>query len=301
MTSSPLTQLDHDEIRHINHVVDGPNARAFQPFLHPLRGRTDLHIFQNPRGKTRAKLRRINGDFHHILRLRLIVLFRGDLRPMRRFSGQNGNLPHNAEYAEAVAAVRGQLELQNAVVQPERFRRRLADLRIVGQDINAGFLLLRQVLRLHFQLVRRAEHAHRHDAAQLALRDLLSVRQMRANKRHGNYLPLLDVRRARHDRQRLFAAHVHRADLQMVGIRMRRNRCKLSRHDLVQPLVGTDDILHRNARHRQEVGKLFRRLVKINIVFQPLYRYLHIFFSLLKLAQEAQIVIIEQTQIVDAV
>ena len=79
----------------------------------------------------------------------------------------------------------------------------------------------------------------------------------------------------------------------MIGIGMRSDFHKLSRHDLVQPLVRADDVFHRHARHRQKIGELFRRLIKINIVFQPLNRYLHISFSLFKLPQEAQIVVVE--------
>ena len=51
-------------------------------------------------------------------------------------------------------------------------------------------------------------------------------------------------------------------------------------NNLLQPLVGTDDMFHRNARHREAIRDFLRCLINIHIIFQPLNGNLHTFASL---------------------
>ena len=59
-----LSNLEHDEVRHIDHVADTADANLFQGGTQPLRARSNLHAFYNPRRITRTQFGviQVNGD-----------------------------------------------------------------------------------------------------------------------------------------------------------------------------------------------------------------------------------------------
>ena len=85
-----------------------------------------------------------------------------------------------------------------------------------GRDDGIGEVMLRR----HAKLLERAEHAVRLDAAQFALFDLHTARQMRAGKRGGYIVADVDIPRARDDLHGLGLTAVDLADPHVVGVFM---------------------------------------------------------------------------------
>ena len=61
----------------------------------------------------------------------------------------------------------------------------------------------------------------------------------------------------------------------MIRVRMRRNFLNTPRNDLLQSLIRTHNMLHRNTSHRQTVSDFLCRLINIHIVLQPFNGNLH--------------------------
>ena len=154
-----LAELDHDEVRHVDDVVDGTDAGALEALLHPLRRRANLDVLDDARAEAVAEVARLDANGDHVRRLGRIVLVANDGRPLRLVARQHRDLAHEADDAEAVAAVRRELELEHDVVEAEYVLGRHTDRRIRRQDVDAVLLLLRQLREVEVELASRAEHA----------------------------------------------------------------------------------------------------------------------------------------------
>ena len=154
-----LAELDHDEVRHVDDVVDGTDAGALEALLHPLRRRANLDVLDDARAEAVAEVARLDANGDHVRRLGRIVLVANDGRPLRLVARQHRDFAHEADDAEAVAAVRRELELEHDVVEAEYVLGRHTDRRIRRQDVDAVLLLLRQLREVEVELASRAEHA----------------------------------------------------------------------------------------------------------------------------------------------
>ena len=270
-----LAELQHDEVRDVDDIVDGADACIFQPLRHPCGRRRDLDVLQDARGEAAAKLGHRYADLDEVRSPDGGVFFDANLGELRLASREHGGFAHKAQDAEAVAAVRRKLEFQDDAVESQDLARRNPYGRIGRQDVDAVLLLLCQLRFIELQFAGGAKHAVRHHAAQFALRNLQAVRQMRADERDGNDVAFMHVVRARLNRDKFLLPDIHLADEKMVGVGIRFKLFDASRDDLVQSAVRTHDILHGHARHRVFVGEFFRRLLEIYIVMKPFDRYLH--------------------------
>ena len=154
-----LPQFEHDKVRHVDHIVDRADTCTAQTLHHPRRRGRNLHIAQNARGESAAEILCLYADVNEIggaLGRRLLHL---DRREAQLLARQRRNLTRDANDAEAVRAVRRQLELEHNIVRPECLRRRDAHRRICGQDVDAVHLLVGKPLGLNRELARRAHHA----------------------------------------------------------------------------------------------------------------------------------------------
>ena len=57
-----LPQFEHDEVRHIDHIVDRADARTMQTLHHPCGRRRNLHIAQHTRREATAEFIRLDAD-----------------------------------------------------------------------------------------------------------------------------------------------------------------------------------------------------------------------------------------------
>ena len=207
-----LAELDHDEVRHIDDIVNGADASTLEALLHPLRRRTDLDVLDDARAEAVAEVARLDADRDHVCSLGCIILLAGDDRPFWLVARQHGNLAHKADDTEAVAAVCRELELEHDIVEAEHILGRHADRRALWQDVDAVLLLFCQLREVEVELTGRTEHAVRRQATQLALLDVKTVRQVRADHRDRHDLAFCHILRARDDLDE-FLLH----DLKMQG------------------------------------------------------------------------------------
>ena len=125
-----LAELEHDEVRHIDDVVDGADAGPLEALLHPLRRRRDLDILHDAHAEAIAEILRLDARLDEVGRLGCIVLLTANDRPLRLVPREDGDLAHETEHAEAIAAVRRELELEHDIVEAEHVLRRHTDRRI---------------------------------------------------------------------------------------------------------------------------------------------------------------------------
>ena len=270
-----LSQLQHDEVRHVDDIVDRADARTAQTIHHPCGRGSNLHIAQDTRRETVAQLLVVDVNGDEIRSAYARCLLHLNRRHAQRFARQRGDLPRNPDDTEAVGAVCRQLELEDHIVEAEHLRRRYTDGCIGRQNVDAVHLLIGQTLGINGKLARRTHHAVRGDAAQLALRDLLAVGEHCADRGDGDDMTLAHIGCTRHDLRQLRTAHVQLTDEQMIGVRMRRDLLDAPGDDLFKPLVGTYNALDGHTGHRQAVGNLLRRLIYLNIILQPFDGNLH--------------------------
>ena len=90
---------------------------------------------------------------------------------------------------------------------------------------------------------------------------------MGADHGHGDDIALVHVLRARLDLDEVFLPHVDLADPEMIRVRIAHDLIDAARHDVVETLILTDDILDRDTGHRETIREFFRRPVEINILF----------------------------------
>ena len=122
---------------------------------------------------------------------------------------------------------------------------------------------------------------------------------MRAVQRRRHAHSRMNVRRAADDLNRLFAAHIHHADVQMIGIRMINAGNYLADDHLVELLARVRYILDRRAGHDHLRGVFFGGQFNVHIFFQPFHRDFHFVYppSLAVLRQEPQVVFIQIAQV----
>ena len=118
----------HHVIGDVDGVGDRPLAGGHQPGLEPERGGADGDVGEQPGGEARAELRHLHRDggvvAHVAVTGRLRVLL-----PRRRRESRTGDrvdLAGDAVDAEAVAPVRGHLDLQHRLAQRQHLAQRRA-------------------------------------------------------------------------------------------------------------------------------------------------------------------------------
>ena len=236
----------HHVVGDVDDVVDRPLARRDQPRLQPQRGGADRHLGEHAGREARTELWNLHGHRRVVGRLALAVGL-GVALPRRlgqRRATERMHLPRHPVHAEAVDAVRADLELQHRLRQrqdlgqrsawaPQTTARRLLvrlrgrGVRRLGQHDDP----VRVVADLELGL--GEDHSVGGDAAQLGAPELLAPGHHRARKRHRDGLPGGDVGGAADDRARRLA-RLHLADAQPVRVGMPLHGEHLADHEAVR-------------------------------------------------------------------
>ena len=162
----------------------------------------------------------------------------GDVEGRRR-------LARKADERVAVGAVVGDFKFHNRVVVADDKIDVLTDGAVlVVQDPDAVFIRAGHIVLRQSQLFKRAKHAARLHAAQLARRDVHAAGQIRVILRHGHEIALVHVLRAGDDLHRCILAGIDHAHPHVVGVFMPRHGQDFAYDDVfdlrVHPLGGLD-------------------------------------------------------------
>ena len=287
-----LAQLEHHVVGDVDDCGDRTNARSARAALHPRRRRrtrVDAVDRRAPRNAGRPAASSI--------RTSRVVGVR-DRRhaasgQRQRRAGDRGDFARDAGERQAIGTIGRELDREQRIVERER----LAEIPPAGASAAArGARSRRRTIR-----ARAPSTACPCDSTPriVARRIALAAGQLRAFERAWHAHAGRGVRRAADDLQQLARADVDRAHPQPVGVRVRRNADDLADDDARERRRGGRDVLDLEARHRQRVAQRGGVDRRIDERAQPVFGEFHA--SLRELPQEAQVVLEEQAQVVDAV
>ena len=274
-----LAVLEHDVVGDINDIVDRADAAGVQTLAHPSRGRLDLDVLDNAGGVARAQVGVLDLDRHILVDVVADALDRGGLDAERTVEGCGG-LTRQTDNAQAVRAVRGNLEVGNPVVQTEHLLDVLANRGAGRQEQDTVLARIRNAAVGEAQLLERAHHTVGRDAAQLALGDLHAAGQGglvlcdRADLADGVGR---HVRCAGYNLNRFALAEVELADFQVVGVRMVNNGKDFAGDNVFNLRAEVVDLLDLGAGHGELGIILFRGDAgHIGIIRKPGKRQFHL-------------------------
>ena len=268
-----MAVFDHDVVGDIHDVVDGAKARAVQVLAQPQGRGRDAHVFDHARGVARAQVRSLHAHLHLVMDIPA-RFGHGDFGGMELGIQRRRRLARDADGAQAVRAVGQNLKIHRRVVDAQNGLHIRAQGVVLLEYQNALFLDVGIELRGHVKLLAGADHALGDHAPQLALFDLHAAGQVRAVQRHGHQLARRHVGRAAHDVQRLRAAHVHGALMQVRALHVRA-REHAAHHDLLHAAADILRALHSGAGHNHPLGIFLRRDGDIRILPDHIHRQFH--------------------------
>src|SRR5215467_3065414 len=170
--------------------------------------------------------------------------------------------------AQQVATVWRDLDVENRI-RREKIGDRRANFCIWRQNQKAGCILPET------ELDRATKHAFGVDAAQFALSDLRTVRELCAWKREQNFVADFKVCCTTNDLTLRAIAIVYFANGEPIGIRMTRGRGDLRNDHLVDVSAARLDLLGFYSGASQQIGNVFPFFWKIDKLAEPVNRKLH--------------------------
>ena len=264
-----LAHLHHHIVGDIDDVVDGAEADAFEAGFQPSRAGADFDAFDDAGGVVGAAVGGFEGDFVGLGG----AAFRGGFRVIafafERNAGEGGEFAGEAEMAEEIGAIRGDLEVEEGVAFDDLVDGFADGQRAVENPQAAGVFADPEFLAA-------AHHAEAIDTAELAFFDLETAGQSCAGEGERDFVARFEVLRAANDLARAAAAVIDLADAEFVGIWVLLKGLDLSDDDL----VGSDALLlnafHLDAREGQEVGELRRGVsAEVEMGLEPVEGDLH--------------------------
>lgn len=186
-----------------------------------------------------------------------------------RDAGEGGEFAGEAEVAEEVGAVRGDLEVEESVAFDDLVDG-FADGQLAVENPQAAGVFA------DAEFLAAAHHAEAIDTAELAFFDLETAGQSRARESERDFVACFEVLRTADDLARAAAAVIDLADAEFVSIRVLLEGLDLSDDDL----VGSDALLlnafHLDASEGQEVGELRRGVsAEVEMGLEPVEGDLH--------------------------
>ena len=261
-----LPQLQHHVVGHIHHRVDAAHAGPAQALLHPDRCRTaQVHIANDAPDITRAGIRR----FH--LNVKAVGMYcrnRRNLRRRQRQPIEHAHFAGETGHTQTVAAVRGQIDVDDRILQLQIIGDIGSQRRIAWQWHQAVGLLGEP------QFGFRAQHALGIHAAQLRGFNLQAARQLRTDSRQRNPHTFVNIGRST-DHLKGMTSVEHLTNPQFIGIRMGRDLAHLGHHHIGALATYGLDAIDFEPCHgdlcRQRLG-IHRR---IDPLAQPLFANFH--------------------------
>ena len=206
-----LAEFEHHVLGHVDQETDRAHAAAAQAFGHPWRRRRGrVHAVEHTADEARHLGAGIKFDDQ-----RRIAAGR-DRRGVERHDfavAGGGDVERNAAHAEAVGAVRGELQFDAGVRKTKIFDQRRPDRRVGRQFQQAGSV------GVDAEFLRRAQHAVGIDIAQFRGLDR-EVADPRADGGERRDQARTRVRRTADDLLQTTHAGIDLTDLQAVGFRM---------------------------------------------------------------------------------
>ena len=89
-----LPEFNHNEIRHVDDVVNRADTGAFEAFLNPFGRRSELNVGENARGKSAAQILRVDFNFNHIGGGFVGIFVDGNFWEIGRLIEQHGGFAH---------------------------------------------------------------------------------------------------------------------------------------------------------------------------------------------------------------
>src|SRR5207245_5291720 len=211
-----LAELEHDVVRDVDHVVDGPHAGGDKTRLHPRGRRADLNAAQQRRGEPWAGAVIFDA---HVETLWRAGHKRDDPWHTETRAEEGGDLAGNADDLEAIGAIRLELEREDCFTEDLAERYAHGEIRV--EDVNPLVLVAEAELLLREDHALAFDPAHRLAAQDRALARV-AVDDRRAFVGVRNDRALSEIRRTRHDRFLCARAVVDGRELLLVGIRLLR-------------------------------------------------------------------------------
>ena len=140
-----LSVFLHHIVGDVHQVIDGADSHGSQPSLHPLRGRPDLDILDDPCTVTRAQVRIFHRNLHIVVDV-LVISCLCHHRRHKCFVKCSRSFSCDPDHTEAVHPVGRHLIFHDYIVQSQCLDRVLTNLSILRENVDA---FLRR-FRIHF-------------------------------------------------------------------------------------------------------------------------------------------------------
>ena len=253
-----LAEFEHHIIGDVDQWTKAADAAATQAFLHPQRGHCPwVDVADDATDIVRAGVRGLDGDRKHVVDG---SRYRRHGRLADAQAVQRADLAGDAGDAEAVAAVGGQVDVDDGVVEGQGAEQIAAGAQLVGQ--------VEQPVGLvgHAELSGGAEHAEGFDPAQRGAFDAQATLEGRTDLGRGGLHAGTNVGRAADDGDRVGLADIDRADPQAVGVGMGSDAQHLADDDAGQVRGNRLDTVDFEPGH----GQLFDQAVAVEVGIDPL-------------------------------
>ena len=152
-----LAVLKHDVVGNIHQVVNGPHACVTDTFAHPDGRRSNLNIAHHACGVAAAERRLLHDDLRKGVDVPTgLCLYYGGVEFQGLVEG-DGCFARETDHAEAVRAVRSDLELHNVVVHAKHHSDVITGLHILVEDKNTVCDAVREFRLLRMQIGKAAD------------------------------------------------------------------------------------------------------------------------------------------------
>src|ERR1700733_10204056 len=214
-----LPQLEHDVVGDIDDGTYRTHAGAAQALTNAQgRLRAIVYAANHTTYEGRTRCRSVEVDREAIIGAWVALR---DMRPRYLIPGERPHLACNANYRHSVATIRGDVELENGVIELEVIAQRTTQRRILCKFDDTGGVVREP------ELLGGTQRAGGLDATQLRPLDLQPAGHARAHHSECGLQTRTRVGRAADDLQKLTALPCrHATNLQLVSLRV-----PLSRHD----------------------------------------------------------------------
>ncbi|KPW89077.1 Uncharacterized protein ALO79_06617 [Pseudomonas syringae pv. castaneae] len=261
-----LTQLEHHVVGDVDSGIDAAHVGTTQALDHPQRSRTrQINVADDAAQVTRACSRSQYFDRAHFI---VHSADSSDLRTGDVSGVQRTDFTRQTGHRQAVATVRGQVDLDAGVVQVQVDANVLTDRRIGGQLHQAIIALA------GLQLGSRTQHAVGLDATQLGFLDLEIARQLGADHGKWNFQARTHVWRTT-DNLKGFAAIADLTHAQLVGIGVLFGAQHLAYDHPTENTGGQRHAVNLKTGHRQTSNQLVAGNLRAYPATQPLFTEFH--------------------------
>ena len=297
-----LIHFQHDIVGNINDIADGADPCGGQTMAHPHRRRTDLNVFHHFRGVTGAEVFIFYFYFGKVMDIPF-GLGQCDLGQSQGFAADGGHFSRHIDHGKTVGAVGRQLKFKDRVVQIKSGNDVFPYGKVIGKNEDAAFAFGGGQSFGNLQFRHGAEHPFGSHTGLICRVNMKTAGKIGADERQRHLDADTDIGGAADDGQIFAFTGIHFADMPfgMFGIRMIFHGFNLGNNNIFNTFIEIFDPFHAETDKGQTVGQLFGTPVHGNKGFQPLIGYIHLSKASSKFAQETNVVIIENTKVVNTV